>query len=81
MLLSHKEPQKHLLIGSFKKPMKWIPGVVDLHDIWKYQKLIELLIHKFPCATLICEITVEEMADVHLSHLQSQVSKGLLKPI
>ena len=44
-----KAPQKEFLkAGKVKKPRKYWPGTVALHEIWQYQKSTELLIWKLP---------------------------------
>ena len=39
-----------------KRPMRYRPGTVALHEIWRYQKSTELLIRKLPFNRLVREI-------------------------
>ena len=42
--------------GGVKKPKRWKPGTVALHEICRYQKSTELLIRKLPFSRLVREI-------------------------
>ena len=55
-----KAPQKEFLkAGKVKKPRKYQPGTVALHEIWRYQKSTELLVRKLPFSWLVREIAQE----------------------
>ena len=55
-----KAPRKEFLkAGKVKKPRKYWPGTVALHEIRRYQKSIELLIWKLPFSQLVREIAQE----------------------
>ena len=52
-----KAPQKQFLMAAqLKRPQKFWPGTVALHEICHYQKSTELLICKCPFVRLVCEI-------------------------
>ena len=67
------------------QPHRYQPGTVTLREIWKYQKSMELLIHKLPFQYLVREIlqgfgvgfrvtpammmALQEAAEVHLVQL------------
>ena len=49
-----KAPWKEFLrAGKVKKPRRYQPGTVALHEIWRYQKSTELLIQKLPFSWLV----------------------------
>ena len=50
--------------GGVKKPMRWRPGTVALHEIRRYQKTTELLIRKMPFARLVREIAQDFKTDL-----------------
>ena len=55
-----KAPQKEFLKArKMKKPQRYWPGTVALHEIHQFQKSTELLIHKLPFSRLACEIAQE----------------------
>ena len=55
-----KAPWKEFLkAGKVKKPRKYQPGTVALHEIRRYQKSTELLIRKLPFSRLVHEIAQE----------------------
>ena len=55
-----KAPQKEVLKArKVKKPQRFWPGTVALHEICQFQKSTELLIHKLPFLHLVCEIAQE----------------------
>ncbi len=66
-----KAPQKQLstkaarkaapAIGGCKKPHRYCPGTVALHEIRKYQKSMDLLLCKLPFQRCVREVT----QDVH----------------
>ena len=52
-----KAPQKEFLkAGKVKKPRRYRPGTVALHEIRQYQKSTELLIQKLPFSWLVHEV-------------------------
>ena len=52
-----KAPWKEFLkAGKVKKPRRYWPGTVALHEIWQYQKSTELLIRKLPFSRLVHEV-------------------------
>ncbi|MQL79654.1 hypothetical protein Taro_012096 [Colocasia esculenta] len=50
--------------GGVKKPHRFRPGTVALHEIRKYQKSMELLIRKLPFQRIICEIAQDFKTDL-----------------
>ena len=50
--------------GGVKKPQKYRPGTVALHEIRRYQKSTELLIRKMPFQHLVREITQDFKTDL-----------------
>ena len=50
--------------GGIKKPHRYRPGTVALHEIRKYQKSTEFLIHKAPFQCLVREITQGHKGDL-----------------
>ena len=55
-----KAPRKEFLeAGKVKRPRRYWPGTVALHEIWRYQKSTELLIRKLPFSWLVREIAQE----------------------
>ena len=55
-----KAPWKEFLeAGKVKKPRRYQPGTVALHEIRRYQKSTELLIRKLPFSRLVREIAQE----------------------
>ena len=55
-----KAPQKEFLwVGQVKKPRRYQPGTVALHEIWQFQKSTELLIWKLPSSWLVHEIAIQ----------------------
>ena len=50
--------------GGLKKPMRYKPGTVALHEIHRYQKTTELLIRKLPFARLVREIAQDFRTDL-----------------
>nr|XP_035162664.1 histone H3.3A-like [Callithrix jacchus] len=51
--------------GGVKKPHSYRPGTVALHEIRRYQKSTELLIHKLPFQRLVREIAQDFKTDLH----------------
>ena len=45
--------------GKVKKPWRYQPRTVVLHEIYCFQKSVDLLIHKLPFSCLVHEITLE----------------------
>ena len=66
--------QECTLYGGVKKPHRYRPGTVTLHEIRYYQKSTELLICKLPFQCLVCEIAQD--IKTHL-HFQSAAISGL----
>ena len=70
-----KAPQKQLVtkaahkaappIGGCKKPHRYHPGTVALHEIHKYQKSTDLLLCKLPFQCLVRELTQDVCGDLH----------------
>ena len=55
-----KAPQKEFLnAGKVKKPQRYWPGKVALHEICQFQKSTDLLICKLPFLCLVCKIALE----------------------
>ena len=63
-----KQPHKHMLhkllkwttsTGGIKKPQRYHPGLLALHEICRYQQSMESLIRKTPFNKLIKEISQE----------------------
>ena len=63
-----KQPRKHMLhkllkqassTGGIKKPRRYCPGLLALHEIHRYQQSTESLIRKTPFNKLIKEISQE----------------------
>ena len=55
-----KAPQKEFLqAGKLKKPRRYQPGIVALHEIQQFQKSTELLIQKLPFSLLVCKIALQ----------------------
>ncbi|XP_050273261.1 histone H3.3-like [Quercus robur] len=50
--------------GGVKKPHRYRLGTVALHEIHKYQKSTELLIHKLPFQHLVHEIAQDFKVDL-----------------
>ena len=50
--------------GGLKRPLRWRPGTVALHEIWQYQKSTELLIRKLPFNRLVREVTQDFKSDL-----------------
>ncbi|KAL2478643.1 histone H3.2 [Forsythia ovata] len=66
-----------------KKPHRFLPGIVALREIHKYQKFTELLIRKLPFQRLVYEIVHDFMADLRFQRstvaaLQEAVKSYLL---
>ncbi len=51
-------------VGGVKKPHKYRPGTVALHEIRRYQKSMELLIRKLPFQRLVLEVTQDFKQDL-----------------
>ena len=52
-----KAPQKQFpMAAQLKRPQKYWPGTVALHEIWQLQKSTDLLICKLPFLHLVCKI-------------------------
>ena len=51
--------------GGVKKPHRYRPGTVALHEIHRYLKSTELLIHKLPFQCLVCETAQDFKTDLH----------------
>ncbi|KAK2109294.1 histone H3.3C [Saguinus oedipus] len=72
---SNKAPRKQLATkatrksvpstGGVKKPHRYRPGTVAVHEIRRYQKSTELLICKLPFQRLVREIAQEFKTDLH----------------
>ena len=70
-----KAPRKQLLtkaarkaapaIGGCKKPHRYRPGTVALHEIRKYQKSTDLLLCKLPFQRFVREITQNVRDGLH----------------
>jgi len=79
-----KAPHIHLAIkaarnlarsfGGVKKPYRWCPGTVALHEIRKYQKNTDLLMRKAPFQRLVREIACGLKSDLRMQ------STALLAP-
>ena len=63
-----KQPHKHMLhkllkrntsTGGIKKPHRYYPGLLALHEIHRYQQCTESLIRKTPFIKLIKDISQE----------------------
>ena len=65
--MAQKEIHKHVLTGGVRKPIRWRPSVIVVHESWKYQKSIEILIHKLSFVKLIQVIAVNIMANVYFA--------------
>ncbi len=52
-------------IGGGKKPHRYRPGTVALHEIRKYQKSTNLLLRKLPFQRCVREITQNVRGDLH----------------
>uniref|UniRef100_A0A0L8I4H4 Core Histone H2A/H2B/H3 domain-containing protein n=1 Tax=Octopus bimaculoides TaxID=37653 RepID=A0A0L8I4H4_OCTBM len=52
-------------IGGVKKPHRYRPGTVALHEIHRYQKSTELLIRKLPFQHLVHEIAQDFKPNLH----------------
>ena len=50
--------------GGVKKPHRYRPGIVALHEIRRFQKNTELLIRKAPFQRLVGEIVIKRKEDV-----------------
>ena len=50
--------------GGVKKPHRYRPGTVALHEIRRYQKSTELLIRKLPFQCLVREIATDYKSDL-----------------
>ena len=57
---------KSILSGGIKKPHRYRPGTVALHEIRRYQKSVELLIRKAPFQRLVREIVQEFKTDLRM---------------
>ncbi len=44
---------------AMRKPHRWLPGTVALREIWKFQKIIDLLIRKAPFQRLVHKIALK----------------------
>ena len=53
-----------MLEGGVKKPHRYRPGTVALHEIRRYQKSTELLIRKLPFQHLVREIATDYKSDL-----------------
>ena len=64
--LTHKQLKKKNVpsMGGIKKPHKFHPDTVALHQIWKYQKSTELLCRKLCVARLVREIAQDFKMDL-----------------
>ena len=52
--------------GGMKKPHRWRPGTVALHEIRKYQKNTDLLMRKAPFQRLVREIACGIKSDLRM---------------
>ena len=52
--------------GGMKKPHRWRPGTVALHEIRKYQKNTDLLMRKAPFHRLVCKIACDIKSDLRM---------------
>ena len=59
----------NLQTEGLKKPMRWRPGTVALHEICQYQKTTELLIRKLPFNRLVREVARDFKTDLHFQPL------------
>ncbi|CAO2161450.1 unnamed protein product [Urochloa humidicola] len=59
-----KASRKQPATGGVKKPHRFRPGTVALHEIRKYQKSTELLIRKLAFQRLVREITQDFKIDL-----------------
>ena len=57
--------KKPSFTGAIKKPHKFCPGMVALHQIWRYQKSTELLCRKLCVARLIRQVAQGFKRDLH----------------
>ena len=62
-----QKQDKH--IGDMKKPHRWCPGTVPLHEICKYQKNTDLLLKKAPFQRLVCEIVCDIKSDLQMQSM------------
>ncbi|PNH11549.1 histone H3 [Tetrabaena socialis] len=62
--LATKAAHKTPATGGVKKPHRYRPGTVALHEIRKYQKSTELLIRKLPFQRLVREIAQDFKVDL-----------------
>ena len=61
--------------GGVEKPHCNCPGTVAFHEICKYQKEIELLIHKLPFQQLLQEISQNHRGDLHYASIGIHTSQ------
>ncbi len=61
--------------GGVKKPHRYRPGTVALHEIRKFQKTTELLIRKAPFQRLVREIAqkISKNKDIHFQSLAEEI--------
>ena len=52
-------------IGGCKKPHRYRPGTVALHEICKYQKSTDLLLCKLPFQRFVREVTQDNRGGLH----------------
>jgi histone H3 len=50
-------------MGGVKKPHRYCPGTIAIHEIRKYQKNTDLLIRKAPFQRLVKEIATDLKSD------------------
>ena len=69
--------------GGVKKPHRYRPGTVALHEICRFQKTTELLIRKAPFQRLVREIThtVKQLGDIFTKGLVQVTFEYLWKKI
>ncbi len=58
--------EKAQRMGGVKKPHRYRPGNVALHEIRKYQKFTELLIRKAPFQHLVRKIAIGFKSDLRM---------------
>ncbi len=66
-----KHPSKSNRLACVKKPYRYRPGTVALHEICRYQKSTDLLIRKLFFQRLVCDIAQSFKIRVEVSQFQS----------
>ncbi|XP_036992066.2 histone H3.3C-like [Artibeus jamaicensis] len=61
--------------GGVKKPLRYRPGTVALHEVRHYQKSTEILICKLPFQCLVREIAQDFKADLHFQSAATGASQ------